>query len=164
MADVSRGRGGNELIPGHTDEFRGFAGIKHIIEPTGFGFGLGMQAKIAGELQAEMLFTDPNLSAVVPREVITLIQVVWLTACVAPGQHVWADRFAAHNTVRHDGGLITIHKGAHSKDIATLTGAESALYDHSALAICTAARQRAACGRATMAKGVVAAGIHTSLR
>lgn len=70
-----------------------FACIEDLIEVC--GGSLWVETSIAGELEAKVLFADPDLAAVVAGKVVALVQMVWLAAGVALRDHVRREFLAA---------------------------------------------------------------------
>lgn len=56
---------------------------------------LRVEAAVAGELEPQMFFADPDLAAILAREVVPLVQVVRPAAGVALRDHVRSEFFPA---------------------------------------------------------------------
>lgn len=77
------GRGGfGERGFGHLQDVGRLGEVEHIVQSR---FGLRMEAGLTGELEAEVLFADPDFAAVFAFAVAALVEVVREPAGVAEG-------------------------------------------------------------------------------
>lgn len=96
MADAPAHRSFRQFALRHPGNYRRFADVEHVIESSLRCLIRCIEAGIARELEPEVLFANPDLSAVLAFDIRPLIEVVGQTALIADGLGVILERLTAY--------------------------------------------------------------------